>query len=221
LYDLLSEIIVKYRPDGINLDYIRYPQSLAPTYSNYDMSNWGYTKYARDDFMSMYGVDPIELKKEDALWYQWKEYRCGKVTEFVSKIGKLARSNGITITTVIFPNKEMALDTKMQDWKTWSLHNYVDGFTPLLLTCDDKTAMNLLGNVVRNKTSATKLYAGLFVTFMNGSNTDLIKQIHAARKLWTNGLIIFDYAHLGDNYIDTLTQSIFRPITREQRRDRR
>ena len=221
LYNLISEIILRYRPDGINLDYIRYPQSLAPNYSNYDMSNWGYTKYAREEFQDKYGVDPIELTTNDTLWYQWKTYRCGKITEFVSKIGKLARSNDITVTAVIFPNRQMALDTKLQDWKTWSLNNYIDGFTPLFLTCDDKTAMNLMGNVIRNKTAATKLYAGLFVTFMNGSDTDLIKQIHAARRLWLNGLIIFDYAHLNDNYIETLTKSIFKPITREQRRGRR
>lgn len=215
LYNLIDEIILRYRPDGINLDYIRYPQSLAPTYSNYDLSNWGYTKYAREEFEKMYGVDPIELNTDDYLWYQWKIYRAGKVTDFVRRVSRLARMNGITTTAVIFPNMEMAYDTKLQDWKTWSLNNYIDGFTPLFLTCDDKTAMNLMGNVLRNKSASTKLYAGLFVTFMNGSNADLIKQIHAARKYALNGLIIFDYAHLNDTYIETLTQSVFKPIMRE------
>ena len=47
--------------------------------------------------------------------------------------------------------------------------------------------------VLRNKSASTKLFAGLFVTFMNGSNSDLMKQIHAARKYSLNGLIIFHY----------------------------
>ena len=215
LYNLIDEIILRYRPDGINLDYIRYPQSLTPNYSNYEMSNWGYTKYAREEFQKMYGVDPIELTTSDALWYQWKMYRAGKVTDFVKRVGRLARINGIVSTAVIFPNLQMAYDTKLQDWKTWSMNNFIDGFTPLLLTCDDKTAMNLMGNVLRNKSANTKLYAGLFVTFMNGSNADLIKQIHAARRYAVNGLIIFDYAHLKDSYLDMLTQSIFQPIVRD------
>ena len=215
LYNLIDEIILRYRPDGINLDYIRYPQSLAPSYSNYDMSNWGYTKYAREEFKNMYGVDPIELVPGDYLWYQWKAYRAGKVTDFVRRVGRLARMNGLMTTAVIFPNIEMAYDTKLQDWKTWSVNNFVDGFTPLLLTCDDKTAMNLMGNVLRNKAPNTKLYAGLFVTFMNGSNSDLIKQIHAARKYDVNGLIIFDYAHMSDKYVNVLTQSIFKPLAVE------
>ena len=54
LYELLCEIVYRYKPDGINLDYIRYPQSLASSYSNYDMSNWGYTNYARNEFRDTY-----------------------------------------------------------------------------------------------------------------------------------------------------------------------
>ena len=215
LYELLCEIITRYKPDGINLDYIRYPQSLDTIYSNYDMSNWGYTKYAREEFAKMYGVDPIELKFTDPLWYQWRAYRCNKVTSFVRRVSVLCRFNKIAITAVIFPNRHLALNTKMQDWKTWSMNNFVDGFTPLFLTCNDMTAMNLMEEVLRNKSASTKLYAGLFVTFMNGSSADLMKQIHAARKYCLNGLIIFDYAHLSDYYVNTLTESVFKPNKKE------
>ena len=214
LYNLINEIILKYRPDGINLDYIRYPQSLSPNYPGYAMSNWGYTKAARAEFLRMYSVDPVDIEASDPMWYNWSNYRMGKITQFVQQISELCRSNRIPLTAVIFPNREMALSTKMQDWRTWSMNDLVDGFTPLFLTCDDKTAMNLMSNVIRNKTSKTKLYGGLFVTFMNGSNSDLIKQIHAARQCCLNGLIIFDYAHLKDNYIETLTESVFVPLNR-------
>lgn len=212
LYGLVSEIIERYKPDGINLDYIRYPQSIAPGNQAYEMSNWGYTPYARQEFQTMYGVDPVDVKPTDTLWYYWKFYRCNKVTNFVRRISQLCRANNIMITAVIFPNRAMAIDTKMQDWKNWSMNNFIDGFTPLFLTCDDKTAMSLMDEILRNKSSSTKLYAGLFVTFMNGSTSDLIKQIHAARKYCLNGLIIFDYAHLNKNYVATLTESVFKPV---------
>lgn len=215
LYELLCEIVHRYQPDGINLDYIRYPQSLSSKYQNYDMSNWGYTPFARTEFREIYGVDPIELKPSDSLWNYWHYYRCSKVTNFVRKVSNLCRANKIELTAVIFPNRAGALDTKLQDWKNWSINNFVDGFTPLFLTCDDKTAMNLMEEVLRNKSASTKLYAGLFVTFMNGSNADLIKQIHAARRYSLNGLILFDYAHLKDSYIQTLTESVFKPDGRE------
>ena len=215
LYELLCEIIYRYEPDGINLDYIRYPQSLTKGYPSYDMSSWGYTNFARNEFRNIYGVDPIDLKVSDLLWNHWQYYRCNKVTTFVRKVSDLCRSNKVLLTTVIFPNRNNAIDTKLQDWKTWSINNFVDGFTPLFLTCDDKTATNLIEEVMRNKSASTKLYAGLFVTFMNGSNSDLMKQIHAIRKYSLNGLIIFDYAHFSEKYRNALTESVFKPCRKE------
>ena len=210
LCDLLSEIINKYKPDGINLDYIRYPQSLSVNYPNYDMSNWGYTGYARNEFKAMYGQDPIDVRTTDGLWSCWKYYRAGKITDFVRKVSNICHNNHTLLTAVIFPNRVSAMDTKLQDWKQWSMSNLVDGFTPLFLTCDDKTEANLIEEVLRNKQPYTKLYAGLFVTFMNGANTDLIKQIHVTRQYGLSGVIIFDYAHLTKTYTDILTQSVFR-----------
>ena len=217
LYDLIEEIITCYKPDGINLDYIRYPQSLSASFPNYAMSNWGYTKYARNEFRETYGVDPIVLRPGDALWNYWRFYRCTKITNFVKKVSNLTKAHNVLLTAVIFPNRTNAMDTKLQDWKTWSINNFVDGFTPLFLTCDDKTAINLIEEVLRNKSASTKLYAGLFVTFMNGANTDLIKQIHATRKYSLDGLIIFDYAHLSDYYVDTLKESIFKSCRKDEK----
>ena len=215
LYELLCEIVHRYQPDGINLDYIRYPQGLSSNYSNQDLSSWGYTPYARTEFREIYGTDPMEIKPQDALWSYWQHYRCGKITDFVRKASGLCRANKIELTAVIFPNRLGAIDTKLQDWKNWSINNFVDGFTPLFLTCDDKTASSLMEEVLRNKSASTKLYAGLFVAFMNGSSSDLIKQVHAARRYSLNGLIIFDYAHLGEKYISVLTESVFKPCRRD------
>jgi len=209
LQDLINEIICNYQPDGINLDYIRYPQSVAAKFPGYDLSNWGYTEYARNEFKTLYGKDPTELDTSDELWPMWDKYRQDKITEFVCKISKLTRAKNILLTAVIFPDRQKALETKQQDWKSWSTNDYVDGFTPLLLTCDAKTASIMMQDVNRNKTPKTNLYAGLFITFMNGSNEDLLRQIHESRKIGAKGVIVFDYAHLTNSYSDTLAISVF------------
>lgn len=209
LEELLNEIICNYRPDGINLDYIRYPQSISPKFSSYDLSNWGYTDYARNEFKSKYGKDPVDISYDDPLWKSWDIYRQDKITSFVLRVCKLTRRNNVLLTAVIFPDRQKALETKQQDWRTWSSLGYVDGFTPLLLTCDAKTANTMMQDVNRNKCRNTNLYAGLFITFMGGSNEDLLRQIHEARKQDAKGVIVFDYAHLTDRYVDTLTASVF------------
>lgn len=209
LIALLNEIVYKYRPDGINLDYIRYPQSIQEKFPKYEDANWGYTEYARKEFKEIYKVDPINVKKRTQDWYLWAKYRQNKISQFVKEARKITKINKITLTAVIFPDRQRSLETKMQDWKNWSVNNLVDGFTPLILTCDNKTASFLINDIKTNSSYRTDIYPGLFVTFMNGSTDDLLKQIHETRKLDASGFVLFDYAHLENKYVDVLQAGAF------------
>ncbi|GEM_PF-492562 len=222
LIQLICEMIYRYQPDGINLDYIRYPQSTPPRVAGSEMSAWGYTTCAREGFKAIYGIDPVALTPTDDCWQAWNDYRRGKITEFVRRVSKICRSNSVNLTAVIFPGKYTALENKHQDWEVWSANDYVDGFTPLFLTCDPVTASDMMKSVVRFKNPKTKLYAGLFIAFMNGSQTDLVRQIHELRKLKLDGFSMFDYAHFQDKYITTLKESISTPPpTQQQNRKKR
>lgn len=209
LLEILNEIVFKYKPDGINLDYIRYPQSIQEKFPKYEESNWGYTEYARTEFKKIYDIDPIDIKKRTPEWYLWAKYRQNKISQFVKETKKLTKANKIMLTAVIFPDRQRSLETKMQDWKNWSANNYVDGFTPLILTCDSKTASLLINDIKKNSSYLTNVYPGLFVTFMNGSTDDLLKQIHETRKLDLSGFVLFDYAHLHNTYVEVLKAGAF------------
>lgn len=207
LEDLIKEIITTYKPDGINLDYIRYPS----TSNNSDINAWGFTTYARNEFKEMYGVDPIDLTTSDVHWYDWNQYRRNNVTNFVQKIGKLGKQEKVYISAVIFPDVAAALASKQQDWRTWSKNGYINGFTPLFLTYDSKMLASMMNDVMSVKSPNTDLYAGLFVTFMGGPAEDLIRQVYETRKMNVNGVIIFDYAHTTPVYTTTLMASAFNP----------
>ena len=113
------------------------------------------------------------------------------------------------ISAVIFPDKSVAFTRKLQDWATWSQNHYVQGFTPLFLTCDSKTLNSQISTVLNYKMPETDMFAGLFVTFMGGSEEDLIRQIHESRKLDVNGIILFDFAHLDNKYVQALSARVF------------
>lgn len=206
LLDLLSEIIDKYKPDGINLDYIRYPNATAGN----DMNAWGFTEYARNDFKNQYGKDPIELTTSDVQWYDWNQYRRNNVTNFVKQVGELGKEKNVYISAVVFPDRASALASKQQDWRTWSVNNYINAFTPLFLTYDSKMLASMMNDVMNVKSPQTDLYAGLFVTFMGGAPEDLIRQIYETRKMNANGVILFDYAHTTPVYTSTLMASAFK-----------
>lgn len=206
LLELIDEIITTYKPDGINLDYIRYPNANSRSIAN----SWGYTAYAREEFKEEFGADPVDLTLSDALWYDWNQYRRNKITEFVQKVGKLGKEKHVYISAVIFPDIASALSTKQQDWRSWSQNNYIDGFTPLFLTYDSQMLSSMMNDVARIKAPSTELYAGLFVTFMGGAPEDLIRQIYQTRRLNANGVILFDWAHTGAQYTSTLMASTFK-----------
>lgn len=211
LIELINEIIAEYKPDGINLDYIRYPITTTGS----DMDSWGYTDYARNDFKAQFGKDPIELTPSDVQWYDWNQYRRNNVTNFVKKVGQIGKEKNVYISAVIFPDLASALSSKQQDWRTWSTNNYINGFTPLFLTYDSKMLASMMNDVMNVKSEQTDLLAGLFVTFMGGSPEDLIRQIYETRKLKANGIILFDYAHTTPVYTTTLMASAFNPSVKE------
>ena len=208
---ILQEIIERYNPDGINLDYIRYPQCAYIQNENSVGTEWGYTKFARKEFQDLYGTDPVEITFNDPLRQKWFEYRQKKITDFVEKARKMTYSKNIMLTTVIFPDRKRSCETKLQDWKTWSDRHLVDGFTPLLLTTDANTAKSLLREIQNCSGAYVSVYPGLFVMFMNASPSELLLQIHGMRRMNTKGIIFFDYAHLYPKYIDALSERVFNP----------
>ena len=205
LLELLGEIIDTYKPDGINLDYIRYPNASAGNEQN----AWGFTEYARNEFKEQSGVDPVDITTSDVQWLDWNQYRRNKITNFVQKVGKLGKEKKVYISKVIFPYLASALATKQQDWRTWSIKGYIDGFTPLFLTYDSGMLGSMMNDVMRVKAPTTDLFAGLFVTFMGGSSEDLIRQIYQTRRMFANGVILFDYAHTTPVYTTTLMAGAF------------
>ncbi len=205
---IVKEIIANYGIDGVNLDYIRYPSSQKATSAGYELSNWGYTQYARDEFKKIYGIDPLNIKYKDDMWYKWCEYRQNKITVYLSKMRKAARGK-VILSAVVFPDYKTALETKQQNWVKWTNGNYLDAITPLILTSDDALFEIMFKEIKTKISSDTTVYPGLFIGFMEGEAEDLLKQINVSRGLKAHGVILFDWAHLDNKYKDVLKFCVF------------
>lgn len=216
LTKLILEICARYNIDGVNLDYVRYPVSAKATSSNYAASNWGYTPYAREEFKKNYGIDPVEISADSAMWNKWDMYRQDRITKYVANIKDALKDRGVVLSAVIFPDYKTSLETKQQNWQRWSSYNYVDALTPLILTADYNLADNMLDELRRKTSSRTKIYPGLFVGFMEGESEDLLKQIHIIRNRNLEGVVLFDWAHMDKKYSDVLRTSVFKAQCGEQ-----
>lgn len=209
LLKLISEITTKYAIDGVNIDYVRYPNISKENLNN----QWGYTKYAREEFFSIYGIDPIEIQPRSNYWDDWCEYRRNKITNYISQVSNLLKYRNITLSAVIFPDYKISMQTKFQDWVTWAQNHYLNAVTPLILTGDDELAKSMLEEIKRKTAQYLYVYPGLFAGFIESDPEDLLRQIHIVRKLKLNGVILFDWAHLNNSYQDVLKTSVFKEQT--------
>ncbi len=205
---LVKEIVSDYDVDGVNLDYIRYPSAQKSTSAGYEASNWGYTPYAIEEFKRIYDINPITIKYKDVAWARWNQYRQDKITNYLSKMRKAVRGK-VILSAVIFPDYRTCLETKQQDWQKWTEKGYLDAVTPLILTADD-SLFELMYREIKSKIPAsTIVYPGLFVGFMEGEAEDLLKQINVSRSMKSGGVVLFDWAHLGNKYKDALKFCVF------------
>ena len=143
------------------------------------------------------------------MWNKWDNYRQERITKYVANVKDALKDRGIVLSAVAFPDYKSSLETKQQNWQRWSAYNYVDALTPLILTADYNLADSMLNEFKRKTSSKTKIYPGLFVSFMEGESEDLLKQIHIIRNQNLEGIVLFDWAHMDKKYTDVLRTCVF------------
>ena len=74
---------------------------------------------------------------------------------------------------------------------------------------ENKNVELILKEIQNKMSSSVNIYPGLFVGFMEGEAEDLLKQINVSRSLKSNGVILFDWAHLDNKYRDALKFCVF------------
>ena len=209
LLRLISEITTKYAVDGVNIDYVRYPNISKENLNN----QWGYTKYAREEFFQIFAYDPMEIQPRTQMWDVWCEYRRNKITRYIQQVHNLLKYRDVMLSAVIFPDYKVSVQTKFQDWFSWVDNCYLDAVTPLILTGDDNLAKSMLEEIKKKTSNNAQVYPGLFAGFIESDPEDLLRQIHIVRKLKLDGVILFDWAHLSDNYRNVLKTSVFKEQT--------
>ncbi|MEQ7005379.1 family 10 glycosylhydrolase [Actinopolymorpha sp. B17G11] len=129
--DGIASIVDEYDIDGINLDYIRYPDYNSTT----ETSDWGYSDVSLQRFRDATGRTDTPAPAD----LQWSEWRRAQVTALVRKIylsmyerKPLARLsvNGITYgfgpQSVGGWERTRTYAEVMQDWKGWLDEGIID-----------------------------------------------------------------------------------------------
>lgn len=197
LLRIIGEITSKYKVDGLQLDYIRYPfQDPNQGFS------FGYGKAAREQFQQQTGVDPVKISPDSGdLWRQWIEFKTEKINSFVAEVSQFLRRNypHTILSVAVFPHPESQRIYKIQqDWEVWARRGDVDLVVPMTYALDTNRLQRIAEPLAKEQNLGPTLIAPS-VKLLNLPNIVAIDQIQALRDLPMGGYAIFAFETIGNN----------------------
>ncbi len=189
LLKLYEEIVTKYKVDGLQLDYIRYPfqdPSAGRTY--------GYGKAARAQFQQLTGVDPVNISPSQAdLWQKWTKFRTEQVDSFVTQVSQQLRQKqpNLILSVAVFPLPEQERIQKIQqNWETWARRGDVDLIVPMTYALDTSRFQRLAQPWIASKQlGATLLVPG--IRLLSLPTIGAFDQLQLVRDLPVSGYALF------------------------------
>ena len=135
LLSVYSEIIDKYKIDGIHLDYIRFQDEM-----------YGYNKSGMAIFDSTYNINPRDLVRGiistrfgwsqefvDSMYVAWDQFRRDAVTDLVRSVFQKMQKpvKIIALSAAVKPNLVDARYRWYQEWDKWIQDSIIDFVVPM------------------------------------------------------------------------------------------
>ena len=200
----LYEILVKnYDIDGIQLDYVRYPEKTKD-------KDYGFDEYTVKAFMEEKGYDPREVKPNSFEADVFAYYKQCQVTEYVKACSTRLRAikPDLIISLSVYPFFTDGIKNFMQSAELWMEKGYGDLLVP----------MAYYENMVKNLTKDAIKVAGdsakntvIGISTQNGFTVDsVVKQTQQVLEQGA-GVAFFEYeTFYGGKYADDLKGKVLK-----------
>ena len=189
LLSLYEEIVTRYKVDGLQLDYIRYPfQNSAQSVT------YGYGKAARAQFQQLSGVDPVNISPtQQDMWQKWTEFRTQQIDSFVAQVSQHLRQKqpNLILSVAVFPLPELERIQKIQQhWEVWARRGDVDIIVPMTYAQDTLSFERLAQPwIATRQLGSTLLVPGIRLRSMSTIGT--FDQIQQLRDSAVSGYALF------------------------------
>ncbi len=185
--NVILDIAANYKIDGIQLDYIRYPDRY-----------FGLNKAARKNYK-----EAVQFEDADS-WLKWKEEQINKfVKSIYEEIKKI--SPELTLSAAVIANPDNAIERFSQNWFTWLENEYIDLVFPMAYTTSN-AGLNGMYQVYP-KNFQSKIVPGLRAWSPNNSYpvAHINDKIDITLKYDFAGIAFFSYSGMvKNNYFDKL-----------------
>ncbi len=212
----VRDLVSRYAVDGVHLDYARYPRQ------DFDYSRDALAAFRRSVVDSLAPPDQAaydrRLPDEPAIYAhafpeEWQSFRIDHLTRLVSRIREVvsAARPGALLSAAVMPDIETALATTFQDWRSWLERGLIDVVCPMPDTGDAALFATQVATA-RQVAGRHPLWAGIGASRL--SQTEIVTNVQAARRLGVGGVILFSYDSLtgpsrGTEYLAQLGRAAF------------
>ena len=194
----ILEALGRYGPDGIHLDYIRYPDGDAC-----------YCAGCRARF-EQYAGKPVARWPADAVSGARREsyttWRKAQITDFVRQVRREMKKTKPTtrLSAAVYPKYPECAESIGQDWGLWLKEGAVDFVCPMNYFPSTALFAETLSHQLAMPNGAKRIYPGIGVTLDEGdlSREAFLGQLKALRARGAGGFVLFDLNHsLAENFL--------------------
>lgn len=186
----MVEIASEYDVDGIQYDFIRYPNASG---CFCEKCRQGFERETRK---------PVEHWPEDCIdgprHAEWVEYRCGRISALVQRISTRIREVNpkVKISAAVFRDWPDCRENNGQDWVRWCREGWLDFVCPMNYTLDPKLFAERAAIHREAVPEGFPIVQGIGIASGAGkmaSSEELAVQIMLARQAGSAGFVGFAY----------------------------
>ncbi len=195
---ILSDLVKRYKVDGIHLDYARYPSERFD-YSRPAVREFRTWMRSRISDKSRRQVDEEEtvdlFAYPDAFPDEWRTFRTARLTALIERVHAAVKRQqpDIVVSIAAAPDSHEAAERRLQDWGAWLQAGLVDAICPMAYATDPARFAEQIA-AARAAAGAHPLWAGIGAYRLSPQET--IDNIQTARRLGASGIILFSYDSL-------------------------
>ena len=195
---VVRDIARRYTVDGIHFDYARYPSD------RFDYSRAAIAQFRAairptlnaDRRKALDADEAVDLfAYPDAFPGEWRTFRVGRLTALMARLRTAVKAErpAAVVSVAAAPDRGEALERRLQDWGAWLGQGIVDAVAPMAYTQEAGRFAEQIASA-RAAAGSRTLWAGIGAYHLSPEQT--IENIHTARKLGADGVILFSYDSL-------------------------